>query len=446
MLKNKKHIFCLGIGGIGLSALARHFISTGMEVYGYDRKKTTITQSLESDGALIIYQDNPNKISNHLKKENTLVIYSAAIPKENRLFAHFKANQYSCQKRAKVLGRITEDTFCFAVAGTHGKTTTSTILSHLLKESGESITAFLGGISENYQSNYIQGNGKISVVEADEYDRSFLQLSPNIACVTSTDADHLDIYKNSQELKNAYSQFLSQADSSGHVISHEKTNLGGITYSIEGQGDYQAKGVRIVDGIYEFEALTPKKERQLFQLKTPGRHNIENSLAAIAMAHEFGISLDKLSMALKTFKGIKRRTSIEVKSKNKIYIDDYAHHPTEIRSILNTLRELYPNQYLLAVFQPHLYSRTRDFVDGFAQTLSEFDGLFLLDIYPAREQPIKGVTSDWLFDKIKLEDKNRMKTEEVVENLKQTRFDVLLTIGAGNIDVLVGPIKKWLSQ
>ena len=446
MLKTKKHIFCLGIGGIGVSALARYFMNTGKEVHGYDREKTTITQSLESDGVFVLYEDEPQKIDARFKKETTLAVYSAAIPKENRLFTYFKENDYPCEKRAQILGRITKETFCFAVAGTHGKTTTSTILSHLLKESGESITAFLGGISENYQSNYIQGNGKITVVEADEYDRSFLQLSPNIACVTSTDADHLDIYQSPQDLKNAYSQFLRQLNPSGHVITHNKTNLGGLSYSIEGESDYQAKKIHIVDGIYEFEVLTPKKERQLSRLKIPGRHNIENALAAIAMAHEFGIPLSTLSKALETFKGIKRRASVEFKNKHKAYIDDYAHHPTEIQSMLNTFRELYPGRYILAVFQPHLYSRTRDFADGFAEVLSKFDGLFLLDIYPAREQPIEGVTSDWLFNKIQMQNKKRMKREDVIGNLKQTKFDVLLTIGAGNIDALVEPIKQWLSQ
>ena len=446
MLKNKKHIFCLGIGGIGVSALARYFINLGKLVHGYDRVKTEITKSLELDGAFILYEDNHRKIDKRFRKENTLVVYSAAIPEENKLLSYFKENNYPCRKRSQVLGRITKKTFCFAVAGTHGKTTTSIILSYLLKESGENITAFLGGISENYQSNYIQGNGRLTVVEADEYDRSFLQLSPNIACVTSTDSDHLDIYQNSHNLKDAYLQFIGRVDSYGKIISHKKTGLLGLTYSIGEESDYRVKNICIVDGVYEFEVEAPKEKRQSFRLKIPGRHNIENALAAIAMAHEFGIPLDRLSKILETFTGIKRRSSIEFKSKDKIYMDDYAHHPTEINSILTTLRELYPNRYILAVFQPHLYSRTRDFADGFAKVLSEFDDLFLLDIYPARELPIEGITSNWLFDKIKLKNKKRMKKEEVIQNLKQLKFDVLLTIGAGDINALVEPIKKWLSK
>lgn len=444
-LKTIHNVYFLGIGGIGMSGLARYFKFTGKHVTGYDKTATGLTGELQHSGIAIHYEDSIQHIPQEFKnKETTLIVYTPAIPEDHKEFNYFKDEGFPVHKRAEVLGWVTKDSFCFAVAGTHGKTTTSSILAHILKETGTPVTAFLGGVSENFNSNFLLDGSDYTVVEADEFDRSFLQLSPDIACVTSMDADHLDIYGDKSELESAFRAFVNKIKPNGKLLVRNGLPLEGITYGINDEADYSIKNIKIKDTAYIFDISTPGETLKGVAFNKPGQHNLLNALVAFAMAVETGIPAHRLAGALATFKGIKRRFSYHIKTEDCIYIDDYAHHPTELDAVYNAIREVHPGKHILAIFQPHLYSRTRDFADEFAVSLARFDELLLLDIYPAREKPIAGVTSEWLLSKIKNPNKKMISKNELTAVLKTSETQVILTVGAGDIGEEVEQIKEAL--
>ena len=438
------NVYFIGIGGIGMSAIAIYFKSNGKNVGGYDKTPTEITSSLQKMGIKIHFEDAVNLIDDTFKNtKNTIVIYTPAVPKNHTELNYFITNNFTVLKRSEILGEITKSTICLAVAGTHGKTTTSTILGHILKEANVNATSFLGGISENYNSNIILGGSEVSVVEADEFDRSFLKLSPNIACITSMDADHLDIYSAHTELEKSFQEFASKV--SDKLIVRKGLPVNGQTFGIEENADYNAYNIRIENGAYIFNVKTPTETFENIKIFIPGKHNVLNAVAALAMANSFGISIQVIAKALLTFKGIKRRFSYKINTENLVLIDDYAHHPTEINAVVDSVREMYPKQNVLGVFQPHLYSRTRDFVADFAQSLSRFDELILLDIYPARELPIKGVNSKWLLEKISCKNKQLSSKENLVDNILKSNAQIIVVIGAGDIGEEIEKIKKSLT-
>ncbi|SNR79378.1 UDP-N-acetylmuramate--L-alanine ligase [Lutibacter flavus] len=443
-LDNIHNVYFVGIGGIGMSAIANYFKSNGKNVAGYDKTPTEITKHLQSIGAVIHFEDNVNLISEKFKNnQNTIVVYTPAVPKNHSELTYFLENNFSVLKRSEILGEITKNTICLAVAGTHGKTTTSTILGHILKEANTNATSFLGGISENYNSNLILGGSEVSVVEADEFDRSFLKLSPNIACITSMDADHLDIYGEHVELEKSFKDFANKV--SDILIVRKGLQIQGQTFGIEEDADYNAYNIRIENGAYIFNVKTPTERIKNVKINLPGKHNVLNAVAALAMANSYGISLQVIAKALLSFKGIKRRFSYKIKTENLVLIDDYAHHPTEINAVVDSVLEMYPKKKVLGVFQPHLFSRTRDFVDEFASSLSRFDELILLDIYPARELPIEGVNSQWLLEKVSCKNKQISSKENLVENILKSNAQIIVVIGAGDIGELVEIIKNSLT-
>jgi UDP-N-acetylmuramate--alanine ligase len=440
------NVYFIGIGGIGMSALARYFKSIGKNVAGYDKTQTELTDELETLGIAIHFEDAIESIPSEFYTENTLVIVTPAVPVSHSEWNYLLERNYQIKKRAEVLGIITKDTFCFAVAGTHGKTTTSSILGHILYESGADVTSFIGGIVENYNSNLI-GNGKtITVVEADEFDRSFLHLHPDIACITSMDADHLDIYGDKKAIEDSFEEFADKVSDKSQLFVTKNLPLKGVTVAVNEEANYKAFNIRIENGNYLFDVQTPKEIISNLEFGLPGKHNLTNALMALAMAKTFGTSNDAIAKALKSFKGIKRRFSYQIKEKSLVYIDDYAHHPTEINAVHQAVSELYPNQKVLAIFQPHLFSRTRDFGDDFAKSLSAFDEVILLDIYPARELPIPGITSQWLLDKMTILDKKLVTKEALIPTILQSDAKIIVTIGAGDIGELVPTIKKTLNE
>ena len=440
------NVYFIGIGGIGMSALARYFMAANKSVAGYDKTKTEITDALQVLGASIHFNDEVAEISKHFfRSQDTLIVYTPAIPKDHSELNYFRQHGFQVLKRSEVLGLITENTICLAVAGTHGKTTTTSILGHLMYECDVEMTAFLGGISENYNSNLIQNGSKVSVVEADEFDRSFLTLSPDYACITSMDADHLDIYGNPEQLQESFIAFSKKLKPNGKLFIKKGLPLKGITYAIEEDADYVAKNIKIENGTYVFDMQTPNKNIQNLKFNLPGRHNLSNALIALAMAVEFGCSPSRLASALASYEGVKRRFTYQIKTDDLVFIDDYAHHPEEINAVHQAVREMYPNQKVLAVFQPHLFSRTRDFVDDFASSLEQFDSILLLDIYPARELPIEGVNSQWLLDKINNPNKKLIAKSEIVKEIKNNNIKIIITIGAGDIGAEVNHIKENLS-
>jgi UDP-N-acetylmuramate--alanine ligase len=438
-------VYFIGIGGIGMSALARYYLFLGYEVGGYDKTQTPLTSELEALGMKIHYEDKVSQIpESFLSPEDTLVVYTPAVPKDHTEWNYFDANGYTIKKRSEVLGMITKDTFCFAVAGTHGKTTTSSILAHLLKETGTAVTAFLGGISEDFNSNFLWEGNEFSVVEADEFDRSFLQLTPNVACITSMDADHLDIYGDNESLQESFRAFAARLKPNGKLFVRNGLPLQGITYGIEDDSDYCIRNIKIEHGTYIFDLGTPETTLKGVKFNKPGRHNLLNGLVAFAMAIQAGPPLDRLVEALETFKGVQRRFSYKIKEEHFIFIDDYAHHPAEIDAIYEAVQEMHPNKKVLCVFQPHLYSRTRDFVKEFARSLSRFDSIILLDIYPAREKPLPGVSSQWLLDLITNPNKKLISKKELAEEIKAQNPQVLVTLGAGDIGLEINTLKKAL--
>lgn len=450
-LEHIHRVYLIGIGGIGMSGLARYFNKRGCIVAGYDRTTTVLTKELESEGISITYFDDAAEIHTDflVHDPGTLVIYTPAIPKDSAIFNYFSNYDFVLRKRSQVLGIISEGSFTIAVAGTHGKTTTSSLIAHLLKDSGYDCSAFLGGIASNYNSNILFGDNNVMVVEADEFDRSFLTLHPDIAIVTSMDADHLDIYGDKNHIEESFRLFASQVKRSGKLIYKYQLPIkrDGICYGLNSSSaDYTSHNIRIENGTFVFDFKNGTKEIRNIELGIAGFHNVENATAAIIVAIQLGISDDKIKAALKSFRGVKRRFEYIVKDDEHIYIDDYAHHPEELRACLNSVRQLYPNKKLTTVFQPHLYSRTRDFAEGFSEVLSNCDELILLDIYPARELPIDGVNSEMILENVLMENKMMCTKQNLVSVLSNKKVEVLLTVGAGDIDTLVDPIRQMLTK
>ena len=441
------NVYFIGIGGIGMSALARYFNANGKVVAGYDRTSTDITEMLEKEGIKVHFTDEVEAIPASFKNTTTtLVVYTPAIPKDHKEMTFFQENGYQVVKRSEVLGFITKNSFCLAVAGTHGKTTTSSILAHIMVESGASVSAFLGGIAENFNSNLVLKGSEYTVVEADEFDRSFLRLSPNIACITSMDADHLDIYGDEQHLIEGFHEFAGKIKPGGSLIVRNGLNIAGETYGLEDNSDYSFQNIHIVDGIYHFDFKYIGGIYKDITFMKPGRHNLLNALAAVAMAVKAGIAPEKLLPHLATFKGVKRRFSYIIKEKDFVFIDDYAHHPSEINALYQAVAEMYPNTSKTIVFQPHLFTRTRDFMNDFAKTLSQFDEVILLDIYPARELPIEGITSQVLLEKITTSKKTLVSKTELIPLLLKKHPQLLLAVGAGDIGAEVAHIKEAMKK
>lgn len=440
-LLNIQRVYLLGIGGIGMSALARFFHQRGAEVKGYDKTPSGLTEQLEAEGMAIHYTDEPEGIPmDWLQDEHTLFIYTPAIPADLKEKQRVEQEAKCLMKRAEVLGALSKDYTCLAVAGTHGKTTTSTLLTHLLETAGLSPSAFLGGISVNYNSNLVVGSSNLLVVEADEFDRSFHKLFPNGAIVTAMDADHLDIYGTAESLAEAFVQFANQV--AGPLVYRHDLPLQGVGFG-RNQGDYHIANLQIVHGQYTYTLVTPAGEVAVTQ-PYPGLHNIDNAVAAAALAHQFGVDLSTIAEGISTFAGVQRRFEKHLE-KPRVLIDDYAHHPEEIKALVTSVKGLYPNAHITGVFQPHLYSRTRDFMLGFAESLSLLDTCWLLDIYPARELPIPGITSQELLHLITSANKALLTKEQLVEKVKKQQPEVLLTIGAGDIDRLLPQLKSALS-
>ena len=440
------NVFFIGIGGIGMSALARYFHTLGKNVAGYDKTPTELTDELIQSGISIHFEDKIDLIPVGFTKETTLVVITPAVPKAHSQWNYFIERDFEIKKRAEVLGIITKDTFCFAVAGTHGKTTTSSILAHILYQSGVDVTSFLGGIVENYNSNLV-GNGKtVTVVEADEFDRSFLHLHPNIACVTSMDADHLDIYGDSAAIEASFEEFASKIENKNNLFVTTQLPLTGKTVGVNEIANFEALNIRIEKSTYIFDIKTNSELISDVRFALPGKHNLMNALMAFAMAKTYGVSDEDSKKALASFKGIRRRFSYQIQKENLVYIDDYAHHPTEINAVHQAISELYPGQKVVAIFQPHLFSRTKDFADDFAKSLSAFDSVLLLDIYPARELPIEGVSSSWLLSKMTNIDKKVVLKEALISEILKSDATVFVTIGAGDIGALVPSIKKVLNE
>ena len=444
-----KRVYFIGIGGIGMSALARYFAKRGCLVSGYDKTQTNLTLALESEGIMVTYHDEVSSLPEPfmVPAADLLVVYTPAIPQLSHIMSFFKNEGYNLKKRSEVLGIISKGQFCIAVAGTHGKTTTSCIIAHLLTHSGFGCTAFLGGIASNYNSNFLLGDNNVVVVEADEYDRSFLTLQPSISVITSMDADHLDIYGDAEQLIETFQLFAGQLKVDGTLfVKAGLPVLNGVSYGLHGDAQHHARNIRVINGNFVFDYLDAHTEIKDLCMLLPGKHNIENAVAAIAVALKLGISTEKIKEAVATFKGVKRRFEYQVRTAEHIYIDDYAHHPEELKACFDAVRQLYPDKTLTVIFQPHLYTRTRDFATGFAEVLSTADDLLLLDIYPARELPLAGIDSQFLVEKVRLKSAAVFSKEAALENIKNKKPGLLLTVGAGDIDTLVQPLKKLLGH
>jgi len=448
-LENIKRVYLIGIGGIGMSGLARYFKKRGCVVCGYDKTITPLTSAMRNEGISVVYQDEEDnlKVSFLENDPETLIIYTPAIPKDSKILNYFKSGGFSLKKRSEVLGIISKGMYTIAVAGTHGKTTTSSIIAHILKDSGYDCSAFLGGIATNYDSNVLFGENNTMVVEADEFDRSFLTLYPDVAIVTSMDADHLDIYGDRSHLVESFRQFVSQIKEGGRLIYKQGLDLkAGKSYSANILADIQAVNVKVKDGSFYFDFKNDNTVIENIRLGLPGLHNIENAVAAIEVALHLGIEPEKIKMALSTYLGVKRRFEYILKNQNHIYIDDYAHHPEELRACIQAVKTLYPDKRLTTIFQPHLFTRTRDFAEGFSEVLSMTDDLILLDIYPARELPIEGVDSSMILDKVSIESKQILSKEQTLEYVKTSKPELLLSVGAGDIDTLILPLKEILNH
>jgi UDP-N-acetylmuramate--alanine ligase len=456
------HVYFLGIGGIGMSAIARWFMHEGVTVSGYDRTSSPLTQELIEEGMQISFEDTLSSIPSEIRESSSksLIIWTPAIPKDSIQLAFFKENGYTLHKRSEILGMITRDFHTIAVAGTHGKTTTSSMIAHLLKSAGKPITAFLGGITQNYQSNLILSDKKskektLVVVEADEFDRSFLQLRPNEAVLTSADPDHLDIYGDETTILEGFRQFIHLIEKKGKLfIQSNALDRLGIkslpsiptkVYGLRSSG-IAAANIQARTRSFTFDYHDGKTEIKGLELFIPGFHNVENALAAIAIVLGHKVTEDQIRHGLASFKGVKRRFEIHVNEPNLVFIDDYAHHPEEIKSCLSSVRSMFPGKKLTVIFQPHLFSRTKDFAKGFSESLSLADEVLLLDIYPARELPIPGVTSEMLLKDIETRKKSVIQKEDLLDELKECKPEVLVTLGAGDIDRLIPMISKWMSS
>ena len=446
-----EHIYFIGIGGIGMSAIARFYNFKGYKVSGYDRTPTELTAELENEGITIHYEDRPDLIPQNV--ETTLVIYTPAIPPELGEFVYVQERGYKVIKRSQMLGELTEGQHCLAVAGTHGKTTTSTLVAHILTESGAGCSAFLGGISANYGTNLLTSPVDTVVVEADEFDRSFLKLHPEIAVVTAMDADHLDIYGDLEHVQAAFRQFASQTSGTiikkyGLDITSRDTDAKILTYHFNDErADFHASNLRVGPlGHYTFDLVYPGGVISDILVGTLGWVNVENSVAAAAIALTYGVEKEAIRKAIGTFRGAQRRIDVHLNTPTLTYIDDYAHHPEELATAISSIKGIFPGRRLTAVFQPHLYSRTHDLAADFARALSAVDSLILLDIYPAREEPIPGVTSEIIFKDVTIEEKIMITKEQLMDELRSRDLDVLVTFGAGDISKFIGPITEMCKE
>lgn len=449
-LNNFNNFYFIGIGGIGMSALARYFKSLGKNVAGYDRTSTLLTDELITEGINIHFEENVNLIPKIYLIEDTLIVYTPAIPQSHEELSYFRNNKFLVKKRSEVLGLITENSFTIAVAGTHGKTTTSSIITHILKSANLNCTAFLGGITKNYNTNLILSHNKntsdksYTVVEADEYDRSFLMLQPNIGIITSMDADHLDIYGSKEQMETSYKAFADKISDKLIIKAGLDIKKEHVSYSIDKAAEYHTKNIKVINHQYIFDVQSPTSYMSDLTLGLPGIHNVENALAAVAVAQELDIKEEIIRPALLSYKGVKRRFDYQIQTESLVFLDDYAHHPEELKACIKSVRELYPTKKITGIFQPHLYTRTRDFAEEFAESLSILDELIMLDIYPARELPIEGVTSKMILDKVRCKNKKLLSKNQLLEELHKQKIEVLLTLGAGDIDQLVELIKEIL--
>jgi UDP-N-acetylmuramate--alanine ligase len=463
-LNKISHIYFLGIGGIGMSALARYFLATGKQVAGYDKTPTKLTSELIAEGMTIHFEENVNAIPAPFKsteKKAVLIVYTPAVPKDHSEYVFFNTAGFSIKKRSEVLGIIAATSFTIGIAGTHGKTTTSSLVAHILKIAQLDPSAFLGGITQNYNTNLLLSE-KLStpvtvsdkpllVVEADEYDRSFLTLFPEIAVITSVDADHLDIYGDEKHVLESYAMFAKQVKRKliikNTIASKIHVTIEKLTYSIiDASATYFAQNVRISNGAYHYDIVTPTTVFNNITLGLPGLHNVENSIAAVAVVVEMGISEDYIRKALASFNGVRRRFDYHIKTEKLVFIDDYAHHPAELKAAISSAKELYPHKKVTGIFQPHLFSRTRDFADDFAESLDLLDECILLEIYPARELPIEGVDSNLLLQKMKTTKKSICSKKDLIKEIAGREIEILITMGAGDIDTLVAPLKEELMK
>lgn len=452
MFEDLKYVHFIGIGGIGMSALARYFNVLGIKVSGYDRVQTTLTDNLKREGIAVYFDENldnlPKQIRNSPGNQDVMIVYTPAIPSDHIELMFFREQNVELKKRAEVLGMLSQEYNTVSIAGTHGKTSTTSLLVYIFSKSNIPFIGFIGGINNNLNTNLvIQENPKVLITEADEYDRSFLNLNSQHAIITSLDADHLDFYQTAEAMKHSFLDFaqkVSQGNLMVHqdIASHFDVKL--TTYSLDKQADYHPVNIVHSDGRYIFNLQTPEGTIDGLELSVSGEHNLENSIAAIAMAGRLGVAWDDIRMAIGTYKGVRRRFDYRINTDELIYIDDYAHHPEEINRLIQSVRTLHPGKRITGVFQPHLYSRTRDFGDAFARSLEGLDELVLLEIYPAREKPIKGITAQWLIDKVNMEKKMVTTKEEFLEMLPSIDPNILLTIGAGDIDQLVRKIETQL--
>ena len=446
-LNNIENMFFIGIGGMGMSSLAEYFLNEKKHVGGYDRDISENTDRLQKLGIKILFNDSFDEINpKFINKHNTLIVYTPAIPSSNRLLTEFNNSNFICIKRAELLGLVVKRGKCIAVAGTHGKTTTTSILAHLLNSSNISTTSFVGGILEDYNSNFLYNGNKLFLVEADEYDKSFLNLSPEYACITSIDPDHLDIYTDFQGVENGFISFINNLEKNGFLIVQEDLQFNHPKYGFNPNSDYYIKNIRVKNSNYLFDIITPDLNYNDITFPIPGKHNLLNALAAFIISIKLGCEINLLKPALASFKGVKRRFTYHVRNENKIYIDDYAHHPEEINSVFQAIKEIYPDQDILVAFQPHLFSRTRDFADEFAESLSQFDAVLLLDIYPARETPIDGINSLWLLDKIDSPIKKLVGKSELSAEILSQDMKINITMGAGDIGEECIKIKNSLKH
>jgi UDP-N-acetylmuramate--alanine ligase len=448
-------VYFLGIGGIGMSALARWFNHAGAMVAGYDRTETDLTRELQVEGIDIHYNDQPEWLADNLKKGEVLVVYTPAIPADLGEFVFLEKNGYSMEKRSEVLGKICNQMNCCAVAGTHGKTSVSTMLAHILHTSALGCTAFLGGISKDYNSNLLlDETSKWVVAEADEFDRSFLRLHPNLAVITSMDADHLDIYGTGEAVVESFNLFAGQVKKGGSVVAkkglpidHGKNeDIQYYSYSLNEKADFYAENIELVDEAYQFDLVHPKGKIEGMRLNYPGLMNVENAVAASSLALLAGAGTEELMVALASYHGVKRRFDIRYRSQNFILIDDYAHHPEELKATISSVKAMFVGRKVTGIFQPHLFSRTNDFAEGFARELDRLDEIVLLDIYPAREKPVAGVTSELIFNQLKNKNKTLVSKQELVELADKFENGVILMMGAGDIDTLVEPVKMKLME
>ena len=451
-----KRVYLLGIGGIGMSALARYFHFIGKVVDGYDKTPSALTLDLENEGIAIHYDDDLQKVPTLAAKDSTVVIYTPAVPADFAEFCYFRDNGFSIYKRSAVLGLLTSGKQCIAISGTHGKTSVTTMTAHLLKQSHVDCSAFMGGISKNYGTNLLLPDNKSPyiVVEADEFDRSFLQLHPRLAVITWMDADHLDIYGDHESVIKAFAEFVSQIEDGGTLLYRKGANIhrhwnqkiGYFSYSVTEEADYQAVNIRIIDRAYHFDLKSPFGEIKNLTLTYPGLMNVENAVAACGMALLSGVTQEEIRTALTGYSGVVRRFDVRYTGKKTIYIDDYAHHPRELEATIRSVRDLYPGKRITGIFQPHLFSRTKDFAGDFAAALDLLDDALVMEIYPARESPVEGVDSDLILSKMKLKSRLRCQKSQIPDILGNYQHEILLTLGAGDIDRLADPIITYLRQ